>query len=302
MAMKKSAFLTFFLFISLGSFALGDSEISITIDDFSIHDGPKGSIEERDELLLKALAKHKLQAALFVRCKSLEDPRIAKRLKLWDQAGHIIANHTYSHDNYHKTDFKTFSRDILHCDRQLRPYTHYKKLFRFPMLKGGDTPAKHEQIQNFLKAQGYKNGYVTIDASDWYISDRLEQRLKSKPQAPTDPYKYYYRDHMLERAQYYEELAAKYWKKPVKHTILIHHNLLNSLFLDDLIETFKENKWQFVDAKVAFQDPIFEALPKTIPAGESLLWAMAKQAGDTTLRHPGEDSAYERKKMDELGL
>ncbi len=291
--------------IPLDSFVLvatKTSEVAITIDDFSIHDGAKLNIEERDEKILAALEKNKVRAGLFVRCASLESPRVAKRLEFWDKAGHMIANHTYSHWNYNKKTFAEFSEDIKKCDNQLKGKKNFARLFRFPMLKGGNTNEKNTQIQNFLKEQGYKNGYVTIDASDWFISDKLEAKLKEDPRADLGPYRDYYLSHMWERAQFYDELARKYWKKPVRHTLLIHHNLLNSLFLGDLIEMFKKNGWGLVDAQLAFKDPLFDQVPEVIPAGESILWSLAKVAGDKTLRMPGEDSAYEEKSMLARGL
>lgn len=89
-----------------------------------------------------------------------------------------------------------------------------------------------------------------------------------------------------------------------KHTLLIHHNLLNALFLDDLIQMFKEKGWKIIDADVAFRDPIFKMTPNTLPAGENLIWALAKQTGryDSQLRYPGEDESYEKEPMDKLGL
>ena len=41
-----------------------------------------------------------------------------------------------------------------------------------------------------------------------------------------------------------------------------------------------------------------------LPAGESLIWVLAKQSGkyDSMLRYPAEDERYEKEKMDALGL
>ena len=41
-----------------------------------------------------------------------------------------------------------------------------------------------------------------------------------------------------------------------------------------------------------------------LPAGESLVWALAKETGrfESELRYPGEDDVYENPKMDALGL
>jgi hypothetical protein len=52
------------------------------------------------------------------------------------------------------------------------------------------------------------------------------------------------------------------------------------------------------------KDEIYNELPQTLPAGESIIWALVKESGryDSRLRYPGEDGAYEKDKMDKLGL
>jgi peptidoglycan-N-acetylglucosamine deacetylase len=39
-----------------------------------------------------------------------------------------------------------------------------------------------------------------------------------------------------------------------------------------------------------------------LPAGESLIWSMARQSGKFDLRYPAEGDQYEKAKMDSLGL
>ncbi|HZI46740.1 MAG TPA: hypothetical protein VFD75_03035, partial [Pyrinomonadaceae bacterium] len=62
--------------------------------------------------------------------------------------------------------------------------------------------------------------------------------------------------------------------------------------------------WKLIDAEDAFSDQVFSTRPNILPAGESIIWALAKQTGkvDDILRYPGEDSDYEKPKMDKLGL
>ena len=90
----------------------------------------------------------------------------------------------------------------------------------------------------------------------------------------------------------------------ISHTILLHYTLLNSLFLDDVLAMFESKGWQLVPANAAFRDPVFLNAPRTVPAGESLIWEMAKESGkfEGKLRYPGEDSVYEKDKLDRLGL
>jgi hypothetical protein len=67
---------------------------------------------------------------------------------------------------------------------------------------------------------------------------------------------------------------------------------------------FKGKGWGVIDAEQAFTDSVFTSQPKIVPAGESLIWALAKETGrfEKQLRYPGEDGDYETAKMDKLGL
>ncbi len=275
---------------------LSASEVAITIDDFNVK-SPKG-----DQQILDALKKHQVQATLFVACKYLDNPMIKKRFFHWENAGHSVANHTYSHWFYDAKGFDLFSADIKKCHEMIKDSPAFAPLFRFPYLKGGKTAEQRDSIQKFLKDLGYKNGYVTIDASDWYVSQKLEEALKKNPKTDTRKYRDYYLKHMWDRTVYYDELGKKHWKNPVKHTVLIHHNLLNSLFLDDLIQMYKNKGWKIISSKEAFQDPLFDEIPAVLPHGESILWLLAKKANDMSLRYPGEDAEFEKKEMDRLGL
>lgn len=84
--------------------------------------------------------------------------------------------------------------------------------------------------------------------------------------------------------------------------MLLHHNLTTALFLNDLIDMFKSKGWKVIDAAEAFSDPVYNSQPANVPAGESLIWALAKEKGNKTLRYPAESDVYEKAEMDKLGL
>lgn len=278
--------------------------VAVTIDDFYLSDSPLLTAEARNEAILEALARARLQAALFVTARNVESPENMRRLRRWDERGHLIGNHTYSHPEYPRTSFEEFSRDVLRAERLLKPLPRYRKLFRFPYLKEGATAGQRDRMRAFLKGRGYRNGHVTIDASDWYVDQRLRERLRQDPRADPAPYRDFYLAHIRERANFYEDLALKAVGRSVPHTLLIHHNLLNGLFLADLLGMFRREGWELIDAEAAFRDPLFRAEPAIAPAGESLVWALAKQSGrfEHLLRYPAEDGAYEKARMDALGL
>jgi peptidoglycan-N-acetylglucosamine deacetylase len=280
-------------------------QVAITMDDFNLFGAAPAVAEQRNRAILTALRKHgNLKAAGFVTGGNVNSEVGRSLVKAWSDAGHLIANHTYSHWYYHKRTIEEFSADVLRVEAQIKDLKGFTKLFRFPMLKEGDTVERRDGMRGWLKQHGYKMGYVTIDASDWYIDQRLRARLKHDPKADVAGYRKFYLDHLWDRALYYDDLARKVLGRSVKHTLLIHHNVLNELFLDDVLTMFERKGWQLVSAKTAFADPVFDKLPNILPAGESLIWALAKESGkfDKLLRYPAEDSEYEKAAMDKLGL
>ncbi|HVF21687.1 MAG TPA: hypothetical protein VM941_01375, partial [Pyrinomonadaceae bacterium] len=118
------------------------------------------------------------------------------------------------------------------------------------------------------------------------------------------PYSDLYLQHMWSRAEYYDSLARRVLGYPVKHTLLVHFNLLNGLFLGDLISMFKRKGWQPIDAEEAFSDPVFASKPKVLPAGESIIWSLAKEKGilAKSARYPAEDGDDVAARMKQLGL
>jgi len=299
-------FLIHFLYFTLQIIAQQKPSVCLTFDDGNPKDILVYDNEVWDKMILDQLEERDLQAALFVCGRNLDNEAGKKVLESWDDTGHIIANHTYSHLNYNnpKIDFEKFRDDILKCDSLVNHYSNYKKYFRFPMLKGGETSEKRDSINAFLKRNGYKNGYVTIDNSDWFINSRMIKFMEENPDSSIEKYKKYYIEHLIDRAKYYDDIAYKLLGRRVKHTLLLHHNLTSALFLNDLMEAFENKGWELIDAAEAFNDPIFEMIPDIVPAGESIIWGLARESGkfDDVIRYPAEDSPYEEEKMNKFRL
>jgi len=281
-------------------------QISITMDDFNWQNAVYQSAVARNRSILSTLNAHSIKAALFVVGRNVENEEGQQLLDEWNKAGHLIGNHTYSHQNLNSPSMKleTYTADIAKAETLLKTFSRFQKYFRFPMLKEGDTAAKRDGVRTFLSEHGYRVGHVTIDTSDWVITSRLSDRLAKDPSADVKPFRDFYLEHMWDRAQYYDSLARRVLGRPVKHTILMHYNLLNGLVLGDLIEMFKSKGWKFIDASEALADPVFSAKPEVLPAGESIVWALAKANATIapSLKYPAEDGNDVVEQMKKLGL
>jgi len=280
-------------------------QISITMDDPRIDVSPQMSWQEANERILAVLAGRNLKAALFVCGMRVDRPEGRSLLSAWDDAGHLICNHSYSHLTYlSKTSYEEFAADFLRNEPIIAPYHHRALIFRYPSLREGDTAEKRDRFRALLKDHGYRVGHVTIDASDWYVDQRMQQRLQQDDRAKLEPYRDYLVAHLLDRASFYRQLSLDVLGHEIRHTLLIHFRMMNALFLQDVMAAFEKSGWTWIDADRAFEDPIFRREPQTVPAGESLVWALAAESGKfkDRLRWPGEDDVYEKPKMDALGL
>jgi len=290
------------LFIVMQISAFGQKELAITLDDPNTAETPILSWKQRDDAILKTLDKHKLKVALFVCGMRVDDANGKTLLRKWDNKNHLICNHSYSHF-YYNSKSKTgsiFIADFYKGDSIIRNFKNYTKLFRFPYLKEGNTGDKRDSMRMAMNKNGYKNGLVTIDASDWYIDEQIAIVLKKDSNADLTPYKEYYIKHILDRANYYDYLAQLVFKKNIRHTLLIHHSLLNSLFLDDLLNALTANGWKLIDAKKAYKDAVFSKTPLIVPCGESIVWQCAKESEKLApnLRYPAEDGEYEKELLE----
>jgi len=278
-------------------------EVSITMDDFNLFLADDQTAEKRNQAILAAFRAHSIKAAIFV-CGIYIDSVLGQRLlKQWNDDGHIICNHTYSHRNYEKSDFRQYAPDILRCEALIKDYPQFRRLFRFPYLKEGKTAEHRDQLRGFLAEHGYGAGAVTIDASDWYIDDRLRKRLEADPKADTRGFRDYYLRHILDRSNYYDEVSRKALGRSVRHTLLVHHSVLNALYLRDVLDQYKKRGWKLIDAEYAYADPVFKQQPDVLPAGDSLVLALGVENGKVKrARWPSEDGVYEAPAMDRLEL
>lgn len=288
------------------SYSKDKPKISFTFDDGMPSDIGEYKLEIWNQLLLDNLEEYNLKAILFSSGANKTSEKGKYVLTTWNNSGHFIANHTFNHPNFNSknTSLETFKLELTKNDSLIKTYSNYLPYFRFPFLKEGNTKEKIEEFRAFLKEQGYKNGHVSIDASDWYIDSRLVSRLKENPNADISGFRDYYINHLFNRALFYDSLSFQLTNRQINHVLLLHHNLAAALFLGDLIKHFKDNGWEVIDADEAYKDNIYNEVPNNIPAGESLIWALAKQSGkfEKVLRYPAEDGVYEKSLMDKLGL
>jgi peptidoglycan-N-acetylglucosamine deacetylase len=257
--------------------------VAFTFDDGpQLEETPRLSPQQRNQAMLNALAKHKVKATLFVTVNNgANTPEGLRLARAWGEAGHTIGNHTMSHLdlNSKSVTLEQYQQEVIACDAVIRDLPGYQKWFRFTYLREGNTPEKRDGMRAFLKSQGYRNAYVSLDTSDWRLDQKLVDVLKKNPNADVSPIKRAYLDHVWQRAVAYRDLSMKLQGRDIPQVLLLHHNLINALWLDDVIALFKEKDWAITTTEKAFADPVYQLQPDRAAAGQSLLLSMARSLG-----------------------
>lgn len=277
--------------------------IGLTFDD-----GLDPAIQTRaaawNARILKELERQRLQAVLFPSLRHIGGARGLPLVQEWAAAGHGVGNHGAEHLNLNspQVTLARFVADVERADAVLRELPTFAPLLRFPYLKEGDTAAKRDGVREWMRGRGYRGAPVSIDTSDWYYNQRyLALQGAGRADAARRLKRVYVR-HLLERAAYYDALAREVLGRSPSHVLLLHVNALNAAALAELIEALRNKGWHFVSARSALEDPLYAQQPDTLPAGESIVWALAKAKGVPGLRYPAEDAAYERPALRRQGL
>ena len=276
-----AAFLTLLL-----SFPAAAQSVAFTFDDGPTLDAtPRLTPQARNAAMLSALARHKVKAALFVTVANGADrPEGLALARAWGQAGHAIANHTMTHPDLDsaKVSLAQYQQEVLDCDRVIATLPGYQKWFRFTYLREGNTKDKRDGMRAFLRQQGYRNAYVTLDTSDWRLNDKLLEVLDKQPQADVEPIRQAYLSHIRQRALAYRALSQRLQGRDIPQVLLLHHNLINAMWLDDVIQQFKDMGWAITTPGEAFADPVYQLMPDRAAPGQSLLLSMGRSLGLST--------------------
>ncbi len=276
--------------------------IAVTMDDFSLNFNIRLNPRERNERILETFAKHKHKAAGFVTGRFVDSVFGDEIVQSWADAGHLIGNHTYTHMNSTDEPSEDIKADILKNHGLLSKYSTYEKIFRFPYLAEGGSVEKIADYRAFMKKQGFQNAAVTIDTVDWFTAGRIETRLKADDKADLEAYRNYYVTAVVTLAEHFQNLADRVGYTDVPHSMLMHHNVLNALFLDDVLAELKAQGWSLVDAKEAFEHPIYKLEPETPARSRSVLSVVAQEQGIKDTGYPKAYYGFGKKTMDALGL
>ena len=263
---------------------LAAQRVALSLDDApNLLPSPLMAAPAQHVAMRTALKERNVQAILFVNgINGGDTPEGQVILRAWGDAGHLIANHSYSHWDLNGagTTLEAYEADVSKGEAVIRDLPGFTKRYRYPFLRAGDTVAKRDGFYAYLKARGIGIGHVSIDTSDWLLDARLRKRLEKEPKADLKPYRDLYLKHLWACARFYDAWSRQVFGREIPHVILMHSRLLNGLFLGDVIDFFRAKGWTWISPAEAFMDPVYALMPKNLPGGEALADAVSAERGD----------------------
>lgn len=264
--------------------ATPDKRIAITFDDIPRGRGAYLTPDERTRMLIVALRRSGVrQAAFFLNPGALGrgdgiggEARIASYVR----AGHVIADHSWSHPHLNQTSAADYLADIDRSQAWLKGRSGYRPWFRFPFLdEGGRDKVKRDAVRAGLAARGLRNGYVTVDASDWNMESLLTKAVQAGKTVDRAALRDLYVESHANAADFYDGLARRTLGRSPAHVLLLHETDLAALHIGDLVTELRRRGWTIVSADEAFADPIAAALPDVPHAQGTLTEALAWEKG-----------------------
>jgi peptidoglycan/xylan/chitin deacetylase (PgdA/CDA1 family) len=259
--------------------------ISLSFDDVPRGRGAFLSPNERTAKLIAALeAAGVQQAAFFVNPGQISNfgdaaggaDRIAAHVK----AGHVIANHTYKHPHLSARTAEAYLAEIDQAEAWLGKQPGHRPWFRFPYLdEGGSDKVKRDAVRAGLKARGLRNGYVTVDASDWNMDQLTANAVKSGRKIDMDALRDLYVETHVEAANFSDALMVRTIDRSPAHVLLLHETDLAALFIGDLVDGLRKAGWEVVTADTAYADPLHKVVTDVPSSNGTLSEAMAWEKG-----------------------
>lgn len=249
-----------------GPNAFAQKRIALTFDDVPRPRGAFFTPDERTARIIAGLKEARVaQAAFFVTPGFLSLPDGAggeARIAAYAAAGHVIANHSFSHQALKSLSADAYLADIDQAALWLKDRPNLRPWFRFPFLdEGGDDIAKHRAVMAGLQARGLSNGYVTADASDWNTENLTIAANAAKKSMDMKALRRLYVRAHVESAEFADALARRALHRSPVQVMLMHETDLAALFLPDLVRGLRKRGWTIVSADEAYADPLARTEP-----------------------------------------
>jgi peptidoglycan/xylan/chitin deacetylase (PgdA/CDA1 family) len=244
--------------------------IAVTFDDLPMNtkyleDGTQWI--EQTQKLLNTVKKYNIPAVGFVNeyklyVNEVLDSSRLNALQLWVDADLELGNHTFSHPDYHNTENEEFFADIIKGEKITKKLLSQKnkalEYFRHPFLHTGNSLEKKKALEDFLKQHNYTIAPVSIDNGEWIYARAYENAYNNKDSELMKQIGSEYVSYMIDKTIYFENQSVKLFEKEIKQILLVHANMINADYFDDLAKELLKRNYQFISLEEALTDTAYK--------------------------------------------
>lgn len=265
----KSVSLLVLSFICINSAFSQNKKVCFSIDDLPVVNygiNKKGFKEKVTNDIIAHFNNYNIPAIGYVNeSKLYKQGKLSVKeidlLKTWLANGYELGNHTFSHPNYDQVGFESFSEDILKGAKVTPTLAKEYKLpyryFRHPFLHMGKTKVSADSLSSFLKGKNYIEAPVTIDNDDYLFAKAYHNAYVLNDSVLMNKIGETYIVYMEEKLHYFEGRSEALFGRNIAHVLLLHANLLNSIYLDELAEMFIKNGYSFASQEEVLKDSAY---------------------------------------------
>ena len=267
--------------------ARAEKRIAFSFDDVPRGPGAFMTVEERTPRLIAALRRSGIrQAAFFVNPGHLSrpwGPGGEARIDAYVRAGHVIANHSFSHPSLSQIGPEAYLADIDQATAWLQGRRGYRPWFRYPFLDEGTRGMPDMSVRDAVRAglvqRRLLNGYVTVDSYDWYLDNLANTARREGRQMDMTALRDLYVRIIVETAEWQDRIARETLGRQPVQVLLAHETDLETMFLPDAVRALRVRGWRIATMDEAYRDPIARVTPETRYLGGGRVTAIASAAG-----------------------
>jgi peptidoglycan/xylan/chitin deacetylase (PgdA/CDA1 family) len=264
-------------------------KVALTFDDLPLNGTQPAGVSQaqiaRDTLAV--LKKYRVPPSYgFINAWKLENnPDGALALQLWMQAGHPLANHTYTHLNLDKNSAEDFTREILRNEPVLELLMpsggkHDFRWLRYPYLHEGDTLEKRRAVRAFLAEHRYRVAETTLDYEDYAWNSAYARCLDQHDDAAIRWLRESYLATADEWMRAQRAMSRRLYGRDIHHVLLLHQGAFSATILPDLFALLKQQGYELVTLEEAQGDPVYAEDPDVaLPGGGTLLEHVVTKRG-----------------------
>ena len=238
-------------------------QVAITIDDL-----PNAKLYDEEVIskLLYKLDSMRVPITVFINEKFVDHSenggKVMEMLEAWGRSPLVeLANHTYSHQKYSKSDLQSYQEDILKGEKYSKEISRVNQkpyeYIRFPYNDLGKDSIQHMQMRAWLSRQYYTIAPFTVESADWLFNSVYKHTLQNE--APYTPQQIgqMYVDKSMELFHFFDSLSLQKYERSIPQIYLCHDNELNTDYLIPLIDSLKQEGYALVSMREALKDAAY---------------------------------------------